>query len=142
ESLPLAANAGLGMLLTNQRSWQEYRQDVLDFNAVRAERGWDPLQPTVTVRVSCFEDEAEAWDVMARHNLEAQRSSGLHYQFDEADRFAKTKGYEQYAKYAKPLTDEQLTEGTARPQAWGTPDQVFDRMMGIQARTSAGEFVV
>ncbi len=142
ESLPLAANAGLGLLLTNQRSWQEYRQEVVDFNAIRAEHGWDPVQPTVTIRVSCFEDEAQAWDVMERYNLQAQHSSTLHYQLDDVERFLKTPGYEQYAKMAsKKPTDEQITAATARPQAWGTPDQVFQRLMDIRERTKAAEFV-
>ena len=30
QSLPLAANAGLGMLLTNQKSWAGYREDVIE----------------------------------------------------------------------------------------------------------------
>lgn len=142
ESLPLAANAGLGLLLTNQRSWQEYRQEVIDFNRIRAERGWAPVQPTVTVRAACFEDEAEAWNVMEKYNLQAQHSSTLHYQLDDVERFLNTPGYEQYAKMAsKKPTDEQITEATARPQAWGTPDQVFERLMNIRARTKAEEFV-
>ncbi|MGD9995696.1 MAG: LLM class flavin-dependent oxidoreductase [Ilumatobacteraceae bacterium] len=143
ESLPLAAHAGLGLLLTNQRSWQEYRQEVIDFNAIRAEHGWEPVQPTVTIRVSCFEDEAQAWDVMERYNLQAQHSSTLHYQLDDVERFLNTPGYEQYAKMAaKAPTDEQITAATARPQAWGTPDQVFQRLMDIRERTKAAEFVV
>jgi len=143
ESLPLAANAGLGLLLTNQRSWQEYRQEVIDFNRIRGEHGWDPVQPTVTVRASCFDDEAEAWDVMEKYNLQAQHSSNLHYQLDDVDRFLRTPGYEQYAKMAaKKPTDAQITEATARPQAWGTADQVFQRMMAIRERTKAAEFVV
>src|SRR5438093_88042 len=36
-TLPIAANNGLGMLMTNQKSWEEYRDDVRGFNAVPAE---------------------------------------------------------------------------------------------------------
>ncbi|AEA24035.1 LLM class flavin-dependent oxidoreductase [Pseudonocardia benzenivorans] len=143
QSLPLAANAGLGMLLTNQKSWAGYREDVIEFNRLRAEHGWDPVQPTVCVRAACFEDEAEAWDVMSRHNLESQHSSLNHYQLDDVARFAKTKGYEQYASFGtSTLTDEEQTETTARPQAWGTPEQVFERLRRIQKMTGAGEFVL
>jgi alkanesulfonate monooxygenase SsuD/methylene tetrahydromethanopterin reductase-like flavin-dependent oxidoreductase (luciferase family) len=80
---------------------------------------------------------------METYNLQAQRSSTLHYQLDDVERFLNTPGYEQYAKMAaKKPTDEQITAATARPQAWGTPDQVFDRLMDIRARTKAAEFVV
>lgn len=143
ESLPLAAKAGLGMLLTNQKSWEDYRQDVLEFNKLRVEDGYEPVQPTVVVRCACFEDEAEAWDVMSKYTVEGQHGSLKHYQFDDAERFANTKGYESYAKAAaNPLTDEQVIEAAARPQPWGTPDQVFERLMHIQAMTSAEEFIM
>ena len=143
ESLPLAANGGLGMLLTNQRSWKTYGQEVVDFNKIRAEHGWGPLQPTVTMRAACFEDENEAWEVMRKYNLQTQHGATSHYQFDDPERFAKTKGYESYAKAAaiKP-SDEQITESTGRPQAWGTPDQVFEKLKAIQARTTAEQFVI
>ncbi len=143
ETIPLAANGGLGMLLTNQKTWPEYRTDVTAFNAIRAERGWAPAQPTVVIRVSCFDTEAEAWDVMCRHTLEAQQSSLLHYQFADIDRFRNTKGYEQYAKLREHIrTDEENLEVMARPQAWGTPDQVFERLVYAQRMTDAEEFVV
>ncbi len=142
ESLPLAANAGLGMLITNQRSWREYGREVVTFNEIRAEHGWAPTHPTVTMRVACFEDEHEAWKVMEPYNLHTQHAATWHYQLDDAERFASTPGYEQYAKAAKiVLTDEQITAGTGKPQPWGTPDQVFDRIMQIQEVTTANEIV-
>lgn len=143
ESLPAAAHGGLGMLMTGQKSFAEYGVDVRNFNAIRAEHGWGPSQPTVVVRVACFEDEAEAWELMCKHTLEGQRSSRLHYEFADIERFRNTKGYEQYAKLREHVrTEEEILEGAARPQAWGTPDQVFDRLREIQATTSADEFVL
>ncbi|MEU9888881.1 LLM class flavin-dependent oxidoreductase [Sphaerisporangium sp. NPDC051011] len=143
ETLPIAANAGLGMLMTNQKSWDEYGKDVAAFNSVRAERGWKPTQPTVVVRTTCFDTEEEAWETMARHSLESSESSRLHYQFDDVERFKNTKGYEQYAKLgAGKASDETILERGARPQAWGTPDQVFEKLKHIQASTSAEEFVL
>jgi alkanesulfonate monooxygenase SsuD/methylene tetrahydromethanopterin reductase-like flavin-dependent oxidoreductase (luciferase family) len=143
ESMPLAANAGLGMLMTGQKSFEEYRVDVDTFNAIRAERGWDPVQPTIVVRAACFETEAEAWDVMRRYTFEGQRSSSLHYEFGDVKRFSETKGYEQYAKLGEHTrTEEEIVETAARPQAWGTPDQVIERLRAIQEQVSAEEFVM
>ncbi|MGI8549298.1 MAG: LLM class flavin-dependent oxidoreductase, partial [Dehalococcoidia bacterium] len=122
QTLPIAANAGLGMLMTNQKSWEEYREDVRGFNAVRAEKGWAPIQPSVVVHVACCETEAEAWDTILHHTTEAQISIQRHYGWKEADRFRETKGYEQYAKLGELLqrkTDEEVGEHNARPQAWG-----------------------
>ena len=40
ETLGIAANAGLGMLFANQKSWDAYQDDYKEFNAVRAEHNW------------------------------------------------------------------------------------------------------
>lgn len=144
QTLPIAANAGLGMLMTNQKSWDEYREDVRGFNEVRASHGWGPIQPTVVVNVSCFDTEEEAWDVIYRHTIEAQISIQKHYGWADVERIRNTKGYEQYSKFSEYLqthTNEQIGERTARPQAWGTPDQVFAELQHIQETTSAEEFV-
>jgi len=145
QTLPITANSGLGMLMTNQKSWEEYRKDVQDFNAVRAEKGWAPIQPTVVVNVACFDTGEEAWDVIRRHSAEAQDSVLRHYGWREADRFRQTKGYEQYAKFselANTKTVEELGEHNARPQAWGTPDQVLEKLLHVQRTTSAEELVL
>ena len=145
ETLPIAANAGLGMLMTNQKSWEEYREDVRGFNAVRAERGWAPVQPTVVVHVACFDSEAEAWETIRRHTIEAQLSIRKHYGWEEAERFRETKGYEQYAQFGELLqrkTPEEVGEFNARPQAWGTPDQVLEKLVHVQRMTSAEELIL
>jgi len=145
ETLPIAANAGLGMLMTNQKSWEEYREDVRGFNAVRADKGWSPIQPSVVVHVACFDTEAEAWDTILRHTIEAQNSVQRHYGWKDADRFRQTKGYEQYAKFGELLqrkTAEEVGEHNARPQAWGTPDQVLEKLQHVQRMTSAEELIL
>ncbi|MGE0601683.1 MAG: LLM class flavin-dependent oxidoreductase [Dehalococcoidia bacterium] len=145
QTLPITANSGLGMLMTTQKSWEEYRQDVVDFNRVRAERGWGPTQPTVVVHVACFDTEAEAWDVMRTHTIEAQDSVMRHYGWRDSERIKGTKGYEQYAKFsdiANTKSIEELGEHSARPQAWGTPDQVFEKLKHIQRMTSAEELIL
>lgn len=145
QTLPITANAGLGMLMTNQKSWEEYRQDVREFNAVRAGKGWAPAQPTVVVHVSCFDTEAEAWDVMLRHTIEAQDSVLRHYGWKDEQRLRQTKGYEQYAKFSQVANEksiEEIGERSARPQAWGTPDQVLEKLKHIQRMTSAEELVL
>jgi alkanesulfonate monooxygenase SsuD/methylene tetrahydromethanopterin reductase-like flavin-dependent oxidoreductase (luciferase family) len=142
-SLPLAANAGLGMLLTNQKSWDEYGKEVAEFNSIRREHGWQPEQPTVTVRAACFEDSSEAWNVISKYTLEGERSSKFHYQFDDIERFKNTKGYEAYAKMGlAEASEEQIIDAAVRPQAWGTPDDVYNRLVHIQERTGASEFVL
>jgi alkanesulfonate monooxygenase SsuD/methylene tetrahydromethanopterin reductase-like flavin-dependent oxidoreductase (luciferase family) len=145
QTLPITANSGLGMLMTNQKSWEEYRQDVTDFNAVLAGKGLAPKQPTVVIHVSCFDTEEEAWEVIRKHTIEAQDSILRHYGWKEADRFRQTKGYEQYARFSEIANSrpiEELGEHSARPQAWGTPEQVFEKLQHVQKMTSAEEFIL
>lgn len=145
ETLPITANAGLGMLMTNQKSWEEYREDVRGFNAARAKRGWDPVQPTVVVHVTCFDTEDEAWDVMVRHTIEAQDSVQRHYGWKDVERFKTTKGYEQYAKFSEISNKKSIEEiGThaSKPQAWGTPEQVLEKILHVQRMTSAEELII
>jgi alkanesulfonate monooxygenase SsuD/methylene tetrahydromethanopterin reductase-like flavin-dependent oxidoreductase (luciferase family) len=145
QTLPITANSGLGMLMTNQKSWEEYRQDVRDFNLVLEGKGLAPKQPTVVIHVSCFDTEAEAWDVIRKHTIEAQDSILRHYGWKEAERFRQTKGYEQYAKFSEIANErsiDELGEHSARPQAWGTPDQVMAKLEHVQRTTSAEEFVL
>jgi alkanesulfonate monooxygenase SsuD/methylene tetrahydromethanopterin reductase-like flavin-dependent oxidoreductase (luciferase family) len=145
DTLPIAANAGLGMLMTNQKSWDEYAEDVRGFNSVRAEHGWDPLQPTVVANVACFDTEEEAWDTLVKHTVEAQQSVENHYRFSESARFSKTEGYKFYENFGKALdkkTPQEIGEFNAKPQAWGTPDQVFEKLKNVQRTTGAGELIV
>lgn len=145
QTLPIAANAGLGMLMTNQKSWEEYRQDVQGFNAVRAEHGWAPIQPSVVAHVSCFDTEAEAWEMIRSHTIEAQISIQRHYGWKDVERLRNTKGYEQYAQFGELLqrkTPAEVGEHSARPQAWGTPEQVLEKLIHIQRTTSAEELIL
>jgi hypothetical protein len=40
------------------------------------------------------------------------------------------------------ITDEQVIEMAARPQAWGNPEEVYERLRHIQQMTGANEFVL
>ncbi len=142
ETLPIAANAGVGIFMTGQKSFEDYRKDVTLFNGIRAERGWGPVQPTVTIRTACFESETEAWDLISKHIVEGIRNAHLHYGFGGISKLGTTKGYEQYGKFeGVTISDEDIVQREAVPQAWGTPDQVFEKLKAIQQVTGAEEFV-
>ena len=40
------------------------------------------------------------------------------------------------------MTIDQISEASARPQAWGTPQQVIDKLKHIQEMTRAGELIL
>ncbi|MFC4946734.1 LLM class flavin-dependent oxidoreductase [Pseudonocardia sp. GCM10023141] len=142
DTLPIAAATGSGIFMTGQKSFDSYQKDVSEFNRQRAERGWGPVQPTVTVKVACFDTEAEAWDVASRYIPEGIRNSYRHYEIFGSATMGNAKGYEQYAMpSSKEPTDKEIVEKEARPQVWGTPDQVVEKIRQIQQKTGADEIV-
>ena len=144
-TLRIAADAGLGMLFTNQKNWEEYRADMRDFNAVRAEHGWGPKQPTVVVNVVCAQDRDEGWDRMVRHMTEAQESVERHYHFSDSAHFKQAKGYEFYELFENTLkkkSREEIGEFNSRPQIFGSPEECLDKVRYIQRMTSAEELVL
>lgn len=145
ETLPIGANAGLGILMVNQKSMDEYHDDVVNFNALRSDRGWAPIQPIAVSWVACFADEGEAWEVARTYMSEQQDSGRRHYEFDDPEHFRQTKGYERYAQSGEVYAERsaaEIGEAFARNQVWGTPEQCLEQLKSIQAKTSAKEFII
>ena len=97
------------------------------------------------MHVSCFDTEEEAWETIRKHTIEAQISIARHYQWQQVDRLRQTKGYEQYAQFGELLnrkSSDEVGEHNARPQAWGTPEQVLAKLEHVQGMTSAEELIL
>ena len=143
QTLPIAANAGLGMLFIPMKGWDKYAQDVTDFNMIREANGLEPKQPIVVVWVYCSEDEvdaqAAAWTYMGNYNDSAAR----HYGFAAPDGFEGVRGYEYYQQMAEQRADSVLDmrQAFAEAQVYGTPEQCVEKLLHIQRVTSASEFV-
>ncbi len=149
DTLPIVANSGHGVIMTNTKSWDEYSEDIQQVNKIRRSIGLGPTQPTVQVMLSCFDTEAEAWGghvhahagelqqqreaVRPRRPVPVHRGQGLRALREGA---------------ALPGSGHRPGQGRAdartcrAPQAWGTPDQVFEKMQFIQQKTGAVEFIV
>ena len=144
ETIPIAANAGLGPLFIPQKSWEEIGEEVVAFNGIRAERGWAPQEPIVVCWVYCSPDEDEGRGrppvrYMTNYNDSALR----HYEFQDAEHFKEAGGYDFYAKMAEAAGagGEKVVEVFARHQVWGTPEQCIEKLRHIRATTDAAEFV-
>ena len=144
-TLKIAADAGLGMLFTNQKSWKDYRVDLRDFNAIRDQHGWAPQQPTVVVNVVCTPSQDEGWQRMLKHTTEAQDSVERHYHFSDSAHFKQAGGYEFYETFEKTLSTKKLSEigeFNSRPQVFGAPQECLSKIQYIQRMTSAEELVL
>ena len=144
QTLSIAANLQLGMLINPAKPWEEYTADVEAFNAIRADNGWSPVQPTAAAWVYCAETEDEAWEGARQYIAEYWDSARRHYSLDDAKHFQETKGYEQYAAFSEALAQgpkDEVNQEFARTQFWGTPEQLVEKFRRIQQVTNASEFI-
>ncbi len=145
KTLPIGANGGLGMLFVNNKDWVEYEDDVRKFNEVRGTHGWGPKQPKVVVWVSCAETEGEAWEMALSYMAKHQDAARRHYELEDSSHFEKAGGYEYYASLADKIasqTPEERDRAFCEAQVFGTPEQCYEKLVAIQQRTSAEEFIL
>lgn len=144
ETIPIAANAGLGALFVPQKGWEEIGQEVVTFNDLRTKRGLSKAQPIVVCWVYCSPDPDEAWETARTYMTNYNDSALRHYEFHDADHFTQAGGYDYYAKMAgarKRVGEERVVEVFAQNQVWGTPEVCIEKLRTIRETTDAGEFV-
>jgi len=144
ETIPIAAQAGLGALFIPQKGWDEIGQEVVTYNDLRSQAGLAAQKPIVVCWVYCSPDPDEAWETARRYMTNYNDSALRHYEFHDADHFTKAGGYDYYAKMAGArlrVGEEKVVEVFARNQVWGTPEQCIEKLRTIRATTDAAEFV-
>jgi alkanesulfonate monooxygenase SsuD/methylene tetrahydromethanopterin reductase-like flavin-dependent oxidoreductase (luciferase family) len=147
SSVELMAEAGLGMLIIPQKTWQEHAQDLAAFNAVRSRKGLAKLRSKVVVFVYCSESAADGEARGLEYIGNYQDTAIWHYELDEPHHFHAAPGYEYYARGADVLkklgaTGQVLArEHFARAHVYGTPEQCLDKLASIRRMTDADEFI-
>lgn len=144
ETIPIAAEAGLGALFIPQKGWEEIGEEVVTYNHLRAQHGMEAQKPIVVCWVYCSEDPDEAWETARQYMTNYNDSALRHYEFHDAEHFTKAGGYDFYAKMAGArarVGEEKVVEVFARNQVWGTPEQCIEKLRTIRETTDAAEFV-
>ena len=142
-TIPIAAAAGLKPLFIPQKAWEDYRDELGQYSAIRAEHGWEPVRPIVVCWVYCAPTEEEAWEGARRYMPEYADSAKRHYEL-LGDHFASTKGYEFYAEMSKMIKEAEidpLGEMYITNQVWGTPEQCVEKLRRINDAMAPSEFV-
>ncbi|MSQ11489.1 MAG: LLM class flavin-dependent oxidoreductase [Dehalococcoidia bacterium] len=143
ETLPLAADAGLGLLIIPQKPWEDYLPEMAQYNAIRKQKGLKSRPPIAVCWVYCDETEEKAREGAKQYMGNYGDSARRHYEFDDPEHFKAAKGYEYYAKQSEAL---KLNPNAFRDlfhttQVWGTPEQCLERLRAIQKTVDASEFV-
>jgi alkanesulfonate monooxygenase SsuD/methylene tetrahydromethanopterin reductase-like flavin-dependent oxidoreductase (luciferase family) len=145
QSLANAAELGLGMYFTTSKNPLEYDTEIRAFNDVRRAKGWDPVKPTIFLRVVCAPTEEEAW-ALAREHIGKETLMGFtHYGLLGGQHFEETGGYEWWAATAKAVEGadtEAVLDASARDSIWGTPAMCLEKIRTIQAALDPEELTL
>jgi alkanesulfonate monooxygenase SsuD/methylene tetrahydromethanopterin reductase-like flavin-dependent oxidoreductase (luciferase family) len=145
ESMDIMARLGVGLLVVAQKPWETtevelatYRQRYLEVN------GEEAPKPVICVFTGVSET-SEGAQVMRDQYLQRYALSTVeHYEFDNVG-FAEIEGYEYYGALANNINKhgiERFNGFLADLQAWGTPEQVTEKLLDYVRRTDAGGLVV
>ena len=139
-SVEMAAEAGLGMMIIPQKSWEAYADDIKIFNARRAAVGLSPRNPVTGCFMYCGANDEEVRIAQEQYYPNMIYTSTRHYEHDEPDHFRNTKGYEHYVETAEKLRDGRaLRSEQDDTQVIGTPEQCLDKLRRIQTMTKPSE---
>ena len=116
-------------MIIPQKPWEDHIEDLELYNSKRKEKGLGPRNPVVGCFMYCSNNQDElkqAWEeYMPNMNYSATR----HYEFDEAEHFRHTRGYEALRRGGR-RDQQRRGEGSAR----GYPGHRYPR--GVPAEAS------
>lgn len=145
QSMPVAAHENCKPLFIPQRTWDEHRHELAEYNRIRVEEHhWAPERPTAVCWVYCAETDAEAEEGARRYLPEYGDSALRHYQF-LGEHLQGLKGYEYYGQMAKLRAS--LPEGTdtagiyLQNNVWGSPKTCLEKLERINNMMGADDFV-
>ena len=141
-SARMAAENGLGQMFVAGEDLTVMTGRVRDFNAIRAELGLPPDQPTTLLWMYCAETAAEAeegWQYFNNQQLAAKH----HYFEWKNPGFQGIRGYEEYLQRQTADTGSTEASLAARraTQPIGTPDQIIDTVKTLQQALSLEKIV-
>ena len=135
ESAQIMAQLGTGVLIIPQKPWHLVAEEIETYRQTYLQAiGVEPPPPIVAQWV--FVDEnAERAEQMARQYIGAYWHSVVdHYEFDKPH-LKSTPGYEfhglMYDRLTAPGGMEKMTDFYIKLHAWGTPEQVLDKIVAF-----------
>jgi alkanesulfonate monooxygenase SsuD/methylene tetrahydromethanopterin reductase-like flavin-dependent oxidoreductase (luciferase family) len=144
ESVRIMAELGVGILIIPQKPWKEVARELEAYREVyRQVNGVDAPPPISAGWTFCDASSARA-EEMARRYIGGYYQTVLdHYQF-QGDHLAHTKGYEYYGKMAEKIHQygtDTVIDYFMNLQVWGTPEQCYEKILDIHARTGNSHYV-
>ena len=139
DSARIMAEMGVGILIVPQKPWKAVRQELQDYRDVhRDANGKDPTSPMVA-GWTFVDGNADRAEEKAREFIGGYWDTIIdHYEFDKPH-LKETPGYEHhgqmYDRLKAPGGLEMMTDFFVDLQLWGTPEQVYDKIVNLQEQT-------
>jgi len=144
QSLDLSCRLGLGLLIIAQKPWATTEAELAQYRArYRELNGSEAPRPIVAVFIAVNEEERAARDLFERYIRGYSRSALEHYEFANPG-LADIPGYEYYGKLADNIKKhgvEEFVNFLSELQVWGTPEQVYARLLEYRERTDCAALV-
>ncbi len=132
DSVLAAADLGARMVVFSQRPWDEQAKALATYRErFEAAHGRAPGPPVTCDFVYCDRDPGRAEDRARTHIAGYLTSVMQHYEL-ASDHFKSARGYESYGSAVdllKAIGLEQMCDMYLGVQAWGTPDQIIERLL-------------
>lgn len=145
ESSRIMARLGIGVMIIAQKPWDKTLAELEMYREIYRElnQGAAPPKPLMVCFIACHEDAAVADEMHAKYIRGYSRSALDHYEFHN-EGLADIKGYEYYGGLSKNINKhgiDAFVDFLADLQVWGTPDQVFERLMDYQGMADCAGFI-
>ncbi len=145
ESAEIMANMGVGLLIVPQKPWPVVSKELEQYRITfRAATGAEAPAP-YCAGWTFVDESADRAEELARRYISGYWETVIkHYEFDK-DHLKNTPGYEfhgeMYDRLKAPGGMEQMTNFFIDLQLWGTPDQVFEKIVTVRNNTLAGGYI-
>jgi len=139
ESAEIMAKMGVGLLIIPQKPWKVHRAELATYRGVYREAIGEEPPPPFCAGWTFVDESADRAEEMARTYIGGYWGTVVkHYEFDQ-DHLSQTPGYEfhgqMYERLTEPGGQERMLDFFLSLQVWGTPAQVYDKIVTIQDNT-------
>ena len=145
ESAEIMARLGTGVLIVPQKPWAQVRDETATYRAIyREANGAEPRAPIVAGWTFVDENPDRAEEKAREWIGGYWRSVITHYEFDKPH-LKSTPGYEfhglMYDRLTAPGGTEKMTDFYIGLQPWGTPEQVYEKIVAFADLVGADSYV-
>jgi alkanesulfonate monooxygenase SsuD/methylene tetrahydromethanopterin reductase-like flavin-dependent oxidoreductase (luciferase family) len=145
ESAEIMARLGTGVLVVPQKPWEWVKDEATAYRATYRDAIGDEPPPPVVAGWTFVDDNADRAEEMARTWIGSYWSSVVaHYEFDKPH-LKETPGYEfhgqMYDRLSEPGGMQRTGDFYIGLQPWGTPEQVYEKVLSFCDLLGADTFV-